>query len=97
LLTSPNASGAMSSAKQHETRHLLPALRTTAMHSKRHRRERQRRAAIKFRRAFRRDIEDNGGILRVPDRFRNYVAMCRWFAKAQRQAQKITLTNQPNK
>jgi len=61
------------------------------MHSKRHRRERQRRAARKFRRAFRRDIEDNGGILRVPDRFRNYVAMCRWFAKAERQAQKITI------
>jgi hypothetical protein len=57
------------------------------MHSKRHRKQRQRRAARKFRRAFRRDIEDNGGILRVPDRFQNYVAMCRWFAKLDRHYQ----------
>lgn len=60
------------------------------MHSKRHRRERQRIEARRFRRAYQRDIEDNGGILYVPDKFRNYVAMCRWFAKAQRQAQEIT-------
>lgn len=61
------------------------------MHSKHHRRERQRIAANKFQRRFARDIEDNGGILYVPDKFRNYVAMCRWFAKAQRQTEKITL------
>lgn len=60
------------------------------MHSKRNRRERQRIEARRFRRAYQRDIEDNGGILYVPDKFRNYVAMCRWFAKAQRQAEKIT-------
>lgn len=73
-------------AKRHETRPLLPLRRTTAMHSRRHRKQRQQRAANKFRRAFRRDIEDNGGILRIKDKFRNYVAMCRWFAKLARKS-----------
>lgn len=57
------------------------------MHSKHHRKQRQRLAAQKFQRAFRRDIEDNGGILYVPDKFRNYVAMCKWFAKLERHYQ----------
>jgi hypothetical protein len=59
------------------------------MHSKRHRKQRQRRAARRFQRRFARDIEDNGGILYVPDKFRNYVAMCRWFAKLDRKTQWI--------
>ena len=60
------------------------------MHSKRHRRERQRIEARRFQRAYRRDIEDNGGILRAPDKIRNIVAWCRWFAKEERQAKEIT-------
>ena len=54
------------------------------MHSKRHRKQLQRLAARKFQRAFRRDIEDNGGIMRAPDKIRNLVAWCRWFAKLDR-------------
>ena len=63
------------------------------MHSKRHRKQRQQRAANKFRRAFRRDIEDNGGILYGPAlcrlSFRNVLAWCKRFAKLQRKSKSI--------
>ena len=58
------------------------------MHSKHHRKQRQRLAARRFQRAFRRDIEDNGGILHGPAvcrlSFRNVLAWCKRFAKLER-------------
>jgi len=84
----------------HETRPLLPLRRTTAMHSKRHRRERQRRAAFRF--------VCRNGRRKQPIYWLNHWTPRRawhWWielriilaAAAQRQAQKITLTNQPKK
>jgi hypothetical protein len=66
------------------------------MHSRRHRRERQRIAANKFRQRNGRRVSHNGrpvphnGDYVTPaEAWRNHIAWCRFFAKAQRQAQKI--------
>ena len=68
----------------HETRPILPLLRTTAMHNKRHRRERQRIEAFRFQcRAARQCFHYTGG------RNQRVAQIWRDFAKAQRQAQKI--------
>jgi len=68
------------------------------MHSRRHRRERQRRAANKFRQSNGRRIPRNADFATPADTWRNHIAWCRFFASSQeRQAQKITLTNQPTK
>jgi len=66
------------------------------MHSRRHRRERQRIAANKFRQSNGRRVHD-GDFVTPAEAWRNHVAWCHFYAKAQRQAQKIILTNQPNK
>ncbi len=68
------------------------------MHSRRHRRERQRRAANKFRQRNGRRIPHNADFVTPADIWRNYIEWRHFYAAAQeRQVQKITLTNQPNK
>ena len=65
------------------------------MHSRKHRRERQRIAANKFRQRSGRRIAN---FVTAAEAWRNHIAWCRFYAAAQeRQTQKNTLTNQPNK
>jgi hypothetical protein len=59
------------------------------MHSKRHRRERQRIAARKFQQRNGRRIPRNADFATPADTWRNHIAWCRFYAAAQeRQAQK---------
>ena len=63
------------------------------MHSRKHRRERQRIAADKFRQRNGRRIPHNADFVTSADAWRNHIAWCRFYAAAQeRRTRKTTTT-----